>query len=112
MAAQRWMQLLAPDVDGEHQTGASGDKYLGEPSGRCADVETDVILDFDRILLQRRRKFDAAARNKGMRGMRLQKGVSGNALGWFHDLLVIGHAEARFNRGLRPGAAFEHAALD
>src|SRR6202171_5679556 len=47
-----------------------------------------------------------------MRRLRLQHGVGGNALGWLHDLLVIGRDEARFNCGLRPGAAFEQAALD
>ena len=81
MAAQRGMQLLAPDVDREHQAGAVGEQHLGEAAGRGADVETDMILDVDRIVLQRARQLDAAARDKGMRGLRLQHGVGGNGLG-------------------------------
>ena len=72
---------LAPDVDGKHQAGAVGEQHLGEAAGRGADVETDVILDVDRIALQRARQLDAAARDKGMRGLRLQHGVGGNGLG-------------------------------
>ena len=112
MAAQRGMQLLAPDVDGKHQAGAVGEQHFGEAAGRGADVETDVILDLDRILLQRARQLDAAARDKGMRGLRLQHGIGGNGLGRLRDRLVVGGDEARFDRGLRPRPAFEQAALD
>jgi len=106
------MQLPAPDIDGENHAGAIGEQYFGEPAGRGADVETDVILDVDRILLQRPGKLDAAARNKGMRRLRLQYGVSGNALGGLEDLLVIGRDQACLDRGLGPRPAFEQAALD
>ena len=106
------MQLLAPDIDGEYQAGAVGEQHFGETAGRCADIEADVILDVDRILLQRARQLDAAARDKGMRGLRLQHGVSGNALGGFHDRLVVGGDEAGLDRGLGPRPAFEQAALD
>src|SRR5439155_17787573 len=93
-------------------TGAVGEQHLGETAGRCANVETDMTLDFDRILLQRTRQFDAAARDIGVRGLRLQHGISGDALGRLHDPLVIGRDETRFDRGLRPGPGFEQAALD
>jgi len=33
MAAQRWMQLLAPYVDREYQTGAVREQDLGETAG-------------------------------------------------------------------------------
>src|SRR5258705_1923262 len=112
MAAQRWMQLLAPDIDGKHQAGAASEQHLGETAGRCADVETDMTLDVDRILLQRARQLYAAARDKGMGGLRMQHGVRVDALGRLHALLVIGRDETRFDCRLRPGPAFEQAALD
>src|SRR6202158_3472799 len=71
-----------------------------------------MTLDFDRILFQRARQFNAAPRDKGMRGLRLQHRVSGDALGWLHDLLVIGDNEACLNRGLGSGPAVERAAFD
>ena len=67
MAVQRRMQLAVPDIDGEHQTGAIGKQHFGKTAGGCADVEADVVLDLDRIRLQRARQLDAAARYKGMR---------------------------------------------
>src|SRR5258705_12358487 len=106
------MQLLAPYIVSKHQAGALGEQHRGETAGRCADVEADMALDLDRILLQRAGQFDATARDKGVRGLRLQHGISGDALGWLHDLLVIGRDETGFDRRLRPGPAFEHAALD
>ena len=87
-------------------------RHLGETASRCADVETDVILDFDGILLQRARQFYPAPRNKGMRRLRQQHGVNGNGLGWLHDQPVVGHDEARFDGGLRPRSALEQAPLD
>jgi hypothetical protein len=53
MAAQRGMQLAAPDIDGEDEAGAVRQQHLGEAAGGCADVEADMVLDLDRILLQR-----------------------------------------------------------
>jgi hypothetical protein len=47
-----------------------------------------------------------------MRRLRLQHCVDRNALGWFRDQPPIGGDKARFNRGLRAGAALEQAALD
>jgi len=67
MIAQRGMQLPAPDIDGEHHAGAVGEQDFGESAGRGADVETDVILDGKRILLQRACELDAAARHKRVR---------------------------------------------
>ena len=66
---------LAPDVDRKYQAGAVGEQHLGEAAGRGADVEADMILDLDRILLQRAGQLDAAARDKGMRRLRLQHGI-------------------------------------
>src|SRR5258708_522252 len=71
MAMQGWMQLAAPDIDGKHQAGAVGEQHLGEAAGGCADVEADVVLDLDRVALQRARQFDAAARHEAMRRLRL-----------------------------------------
>ena len=69
-------------------------------------------LDVDRIPLQRARQLDATARDKGMGGLRLQYGVRGNAFGWLENRFVIRGDEARFDRGLCPGPAFEQAAID
>ena len=112
MAMQRRMQLAMADVDGKHQAGAVREQHLGKTAGGCADVEADVILDFDRILLQRARQLDPAARYEGMCRLRLQRRIDRNAFGWFRDRPAISGDEARFNRGLRAGAAFEQAALD
>src|SRR5438105_2218534 len=106
------MQLLATDIDGEYQTGTVRQQYLGETAGRCADVETDMTLDFDRILLQRTRQFDPAARDKGMRRLRLQHRIDGNGLGWLQNRLVTGHNQAGLDRRLRPCPALEQAAFD
>ena len=103
MAVQRGMQLVAPDIDGEHQAGAIGEQYFGEAAGRCADVETDVILDFERILLERARELDAAARNIGMRRLGAQDGVGGDALRRLQHRLVIGGHDGRLRS--RPGRA-------
>jgi hypothetical protein len=47
-----------------------------------------------------------------MRRLRLQHRIDRNALGWFRDQPPIGGDEARLDRGLCAGAAFEQAALD
>ena len=112
VSMQRRMQLAMPDVDGKHQAGAVGEQHLGKTAGGCADVEADVILDFDRILLQRAGQLDAAARHEGMRRLRLQHRIDRNAFGRFRDRPSVSRDKARFNRGLRAGAAFEQAALD
>ena len=112
MAVQRGMQLAAADIDREHQAGAVRQQHLGEAAGRGADVEADMILDVDRVVLQRARELDAAARHKGMRGLRLQHGVGGDGLRRFCDRLVVGDDEAGLDRRARPRPALEQAALD
>ena len=76
MVPQRGMQLPVPDVDREHDGSAVGEQDFGEAAGRRADVEADMALDVDRVLLQRARELDAAAGDVGVRGLRLQHGVS------------------------------------
>src|SRR5260370_39283507 len=71
-----------------------------------------MTLEVDRILLQRARQFDAAAREKGVGGLPLQHCIRSDALGRLNALLVIGRDETRFDCRLRPGPAFEQAALD
>ncbi len=66
------MQLAVPDVDGEHQARAVGQQHLGEAAGGSADVEADVVLDLDRILLQRAGQLDAAARDVRVRRFSLR----------------------------------------
>jgi hypothetical protein len=66
-----------------------------------------VILDRNRILFQRACELDAAPRNKGMRRLRLQRGVGGKRLGSLEHQFVIGKDEAGFDRGARPRPAFE-----
>ena len=61
MVPERGMQLPVPDIDGEYDGSAVGEQDFGEPAGRCADVETDMALDGNRVLLQRARQLDAAA---------------------------------------------------
>ena len=80
---------LAPDIDRKYQAGAVGEQHLGEAAGRCADVEADMILDVERIALQRAGQLDAAARDIGMRRLRLQHGVGRNGLGGFHTGLSL-----------------------
>ncbi len=71
-----------------------------------------MVLDLDRVLLQRGGELDAAARDPGVRGLGLQHRVSGNDLGGFQDLSVIGDDKAGVDRRPRPGPALEQAALD
>jgi hypothetical protein len=47
-----------------------------------------------------------------MRRLGLQHGIHSNAFGWFRDRPAVSRDEARLDRGLRAGAAFEQAALD
>ena len=47
-----------------------------------------------------------------MRGLGLQHGIRGKAVGGFEHRLAVGGHVAGLNRGLGPGAAFEQAALD
>ena len=75
MVAQRRVQLGAPDVDRENHAGAVREQYFGESAGRCADIETDVILDRNRVLLQRARELAPAARHVGVRRLGLQHRV-------------------------------------
>ena len=90
MVVQRGMQLAAADVDRKHQAGAVRQQHLGKAAGRRADVEADMVLDVDRILLQRARQLDAAARHIGMRGLRGQCGVGGDDFGGFCHRLAVG----------------------
>ena len=112
MIAQGGMQLPVPDVDREYHAGAVGEQDFREAAGRGADVEADVILDIDRILLQRARELDAAARDEGMRRLRLQHRVGGDRLGSLQHLFVVGRNEAGLDRGARASPAFEQPALD
>src|SRR4051812_12346379 len=73
------MQLAMPDVDGKYHAGAVGEQHLGKTSGRCADVEADVVLDLQWILLQRACELDATARDEGMRRLRVQRRGDGEA---------------------------------
>jgi hypothetical protein len=75
MAVQRWMQLAVPDIDGEHHAGAVGEQHFCKAAGGGADVEADVVLDLDRILLERAGQLDAAARDPGMRRFSLDRGI-------------------------------------
>ena len=112
MIVQGRVQLPASDVDREHNAGAVGEQDFREAAGRGADVETDVILDVDRVLLERARELDAAARDKGMGRLRLQDGVGSDRLGSLQNLLVIGRDETGFDRRARASPAFEQSALD
>ena len=82
MVVQRGMQLAVADIDGEHEAGAVRQQHLGEAAGGGADVEADMVLDLDRILLQRAGELDAAARDAGVRGLRRKLGIGGDGLRW------------------------------
>ena len=112
MALQRWMQLAAADVDRKYQARAVGQQHFGKAAGGGADIEADMILDLDRISLQRACQLDAAARDEGMRRLRLQIGVGGNVFGRLQHRPAIGGDKTGLDRGLRPRAAFEQAAFD
>ena len=70
-----------------------------------------MIFDLDRILLQRARKLDAAARHPRVRRLRLQHGVGRDHLGWLRDQPLIGGDEAGIDRGAGARPALEQAAL-
>ena len=73
------VELAMADIDGEHHRGAVRQQHLGETAGGSADIEADVVLDRDRILLQRARQLDSAARHPGMRRLRLQHRIDARA---------------------------------
>ena len=106
------MQLAVPDIDREDEAGAIRQQHLGEAAGGCADIEADMALDIDRILFQRSRQLDAAARDPGVRGLRGQFCVDGDGLRCLQNLLAVGYHAAGLDRGAGAGTAFEQAALD
>src|SRR6516162_9193204 len=112
MAAQRAMQLLTPDIDRKHKRCAIGEQHLGEPAGRGTDIETDMAFDIDRVMLQRAGELDAAARDVGVGGLRLEGCVGGQQLRRLANLLVVCGDEAGLDCRARPRAALEQATLD
>lgn len=72
------MQLCGSDIDGEDEARAVREQHFGEAAGRCADIDADVILDIERVLLQRRRELDATARHPRMRWLGPNLCVGGN----------------------------------
>src|ERR1700744_2456053 len=112
MVVQGRVQLPMPDVDGENHAGAVGEQHLGEPAGRGANVETDVILDVYRGLLQRTRKLDAASGDKRVRRLGPRPGIESDRLGRLDDRSIIRRHETGVDRGARPRAAFKQASLD
>ena len=45
--------MAMPDIDGKYQARAVGKQHLGKAARGGADVEADMVLDRNRILLQR-----------------------------------------------------------
>ena len=71
-----------------------------------------MVLDLDRIQLQRACELDTAARDVGVRGLRGQFGIGGDQLRGLHHGPAVGRHAAGVDRGAGAGAAFEQAALD
>src|SRR5579872_699274 len=112
MMAQRRMQLPPPDIDGENHGGAIGEQYFGKTAGGCADIETDMVFDWNRVSFQRAGKLDAAARDKGVCRPRIEGGIGGNGCGCLEDRSAVGRDKTRLDRRLRPRPALEQSALD
>ena len=83
------MQLIAADINGEDQARAVGEQHFGEAAGRSADIEADMVLDLDRISLQRAGQLDAAARHVGMPGLSLERSAYRNRFGDFRHRLAV-----------------------
>ncbi len=71
-----------------------------------------MILDVDRIALQRAGKLDPAARDVGVRRLGLDHRVLRDGFRGLYHLLVVGGDEAGLDRRARPRPALEQAALD
>ena len=106
------MQLAAPDIDRMHEACAAVQQHFGEAAGRRADVEADLVVDLDRIALERARKLDAAARHPRVLGLCLDLRVGRNFVGGLQDDFAAGCHQSGGNRSLCAGAAFEQAARD
>ena len=113
MAAQPRVQLTAPDIDRVDAPRTAREQHLGEAAGRGADIEADAARRIEAEMIERRDKLqrrrarptDApAARRSARIGRDLVRGLAQ------HD--AIGRHAAGRDRGLRPGAALEQAALD
>ena len=59
------MQLVASDIDGEHTLRPAGEQYLGEASGRGADIERDEALGVEAEGIESGGELEAPARDEG-----------------------------------------------
>ena len=110
--AQPRMKLAGPDIDGIDAPRAAREQHVAEAAGGRTDIEADAAGDIDAEAIERGCELDAAARHPGEGGLRAQRRVDGDLIGWLAHRRLVGGDEAGGDRGLRLGAAFEQATLD
>ena len=106
------MQLIAADVDRVDALRAAQNQNFGEAAGRGADVEADAPGHVEMKMIERGCKLDAAARHIRMLGRGGDDRGGRNCLRRLAHRHAVGGHQARGNRGLGAGAAFEQAARD
>src|SRR5580698_5392484 len=111
-AAQARMQLIAADVDGVDTLRAAQNQNFSEAPGRGADIEADAAGHVETKMIECRRKLDAAARHIRMLGLGGDDRGGRDCLRRLAHRHAVGGHQARGNRGLGAGAAFEQAARD
>src|SRR5580658_9117352 len=111
-AAQARMHLIAADVDRVDALCAAQYQDFAEAAGRGADVEADAPRHVEMKMIEGGCKLDAAARHIRMLGLGRDDRGGRNCLRRLAHRHAVGGHQARGNRSLGAGAAFEQAARD
>ena len=106
------MQLVAPDVDRVEAPRPAREQDLAEAAGRGADIDPDAARRIEAVMIERRRKLDAAARDVGMRRCGAQHRIDRYLIGGLCNRSVVGRHQPGGDGGLRFGAALEQPAFD
>jgi hypothetical protein len=101
------MQLGAADVYGVDTPCSALKQELRKPAGRRTDVQANTSFRIKGKMVEGGSKFDAAARNVGVRGAGTEDRIGRQFLGCFSYRSVIGEYKSSFYCGLRLGAALE-----
>ena len=109
---QAFVQLPLADIDRIDAPRPTVQQDLRKSSRGGADIKANPIFRIKAEMVERRREFDAAARNIGMRRACAQLCIHRNLLGRLeHHSLVCGH-KAGLDRGLRLRTTLKQTTVD
>ena len=109
---QSRMQLLAPDIDRIDAPRAARQQHIGETAGRSAGIETDAARWLEPEMFERGRELQPAARDPWMVWRSDELRIRSDRVGSLAEQDAVRRHVTGRDRGLRPGAALEQAALD